>query len=451
MRVAFISMCRKECSGGNARVAHELAEWFATEHEVVIFCPADRTAVSPGANGLQVFGLRSLDEGNFSIPALSARDVNRIFKFLDRFQPDVVHAHDPDPIGLIGQFWAKLHGVPFVLTAHVLPSQFLDFGARDAVAILRHSIVETTARRFLTDFYRNCDALIALNARAAHDIRHFGYAGRVFTIPNGRDLRKYNQFGPADMSLPGRTLTFVGHIMRRKNQLFLVEAMRYLPRSYCLLIIGEPIEPMYAREIKQYVRDNGMDNIVFLGKVEHDDVPTHLATSHAFISASRLEVQSLVIIEALASGTPVVGLANETVDELVDERVGGRLPQTAEPWEFAAYVERLCTLPQSAYDVLSENARDRVKELDWSNAVKLTVEAYRALQQERQVTSRRQGTLLADLVSQRISIRAWLLVLLTVTLSPIGYLLARSTTALARLRRPTRAHRHAVANSRSAK
>ena len=54
--------------------------------------------------------------------------------------------------------------------------------------------------------------------------------------------------------------------------------MRYLPRSYCLLMIGEPIEPMYAREIKQYVRDNGMDNIVFPGKVKHDAIPTHLAT-----------------------------------------------------------------------------------------------------------------------------------------------------------------------------
>jgi len=490
MKVAFISMFRKECGGGNGRVAHELAEQFALEHKAVLFCPADRTEVSRGANGLQVFGLRSMGEGNLSLPSLSAKDVNRIFEFLDQFQPDVVHAHDPASIGLIGQIWAQLHGVPFVHTAHVLPSHMLDFGARDSVAILRNSITESIAKRFLADFYQNCDALIALNARAADDIRGFGYAGRVFTISNGRDLHKYNQSGPADMALPERTLTFVGHISRRKNQLFLVEAMRYLPRSYRLLIVGEPIEPMYAREIEECVRSNRMENVVLLGKVKHDDVPTYLANSHVFVSASRMEVQSLVLIEALASGTPVVGLANETVDELVDARVGHRLPQTAEPREFAACVEGLCTLPQSAYDVLCSNARDRVKELDWSNVVSLTVDAYRALQQERPVTTRRQSDFLADLVSllppgevrnvlaekvlllnqriqwrmsgrsrpdwlrhvhgaKRISTRTWLLAGFTVALSPIGYLLMKPSSALLRLRRPSRAHNGTATKSRS--
>jgi 1,2-diacylglycerol 3-alpha-glucosyltransferase len=485
VKIAFISMFQEESGGGNGRVAHELAEQFAAEHEVVLLCPADKTGVSLGANGLQVFGLRSVGDDNFSLPALSARDVNRIFDFLDRFQPDVVHAHDPASIGLIGQIWAHLHGVPFVHTAHVLPSHFLDFGARDAVAILRGSITETIVKRFLTDFYLNCDALIALNATAADDIRRFGYAGRIFTIPNGRDLRKYNQSGPADMSLPGRTLTFVGHVSRRKNQLFLVEVMRYLPRSYRLLIVGELIEPMYFRKLEEHVRSNGLDNVVFLGKVKHADIPTYLANSHAFVSASRMEVQSLVLIEALASGTPVIGLANETVDELVDTRVGSRLPQTAEPREFAACVESICTLPQPAYDALCLNARERVKELDWSNVVRLTVEAYRALQQERPVTTRRQGVFLADLVSllppgevrnalaekvsllnqkfqrrmsgrsqpdwlrqvrgaKRVSTRTWLLAGITVALSPIGYIFIKSTTVRTRLRRPGRTQKEAV-------
>jgi glycosyltransferase involved in cell wall biosynthesis len=475
-------MFRKEWGGGNGRAAHELAEWFALEHEVVLFCPADRTEVSVGANGMRVFGLRSRGEGNFSLPALSTRDVNRIFEFLDDFRPDVIHAHDPASIGLIGQIWAKLHSVPFVYTAHVLPSQFLDFGARDAVAILRHSITENLAKRFLSDFYHNCDALIALNARAADDIRRFGYTGCVFTIPNGRDLRRYSGLEPASMTSPERTLSFVGYINRRKNQRFLVEALRYLPRSYRLLIIGEPTEPAYYREIDEYVRRNGMDNVIFTGKVKHEDIPVYLANSHAFVSASRMEVQSLVLIEALASGTPVVGLGNETVDELVDERVGGRLPPSSEPQEFAALVERICTLPQSAYDILCDNARARVSALNWSNAVRLTAEAYKILLQERPVVTQRQGLLLADLVSllppgevrnalaaklspldqtiqqrrsaaappilfkglrgvQRVSTRTWLLVGLTVVLSPIAYLLVRPTSALALLRRPAEKRR----------
>ena len=45
-------------------------------------------------------------------------------------------------------------------------------------------------------------------------------------------------------------------------------------------------------------------------------IPNYLERAHVFPSASKMEVQSLVVIEALASGTPVVGLSNETIDEL---------------------------------------------------------------------------------------------------------------------------------------
>jgi hypothetical protein len=94
------------------------------------------------------------------------------------------------------------------------------------------------------------------------------------------------------------------------------------------------------------------------------------------VSASKMEVQSLVVIEALASGTPVVGLANETVDELVDESVGCRVPSEATPEAFARCVERICALPQSEYDRLCENARRRVETLDWSVVVGRTSDAY---------------------------------------------------------------------------
>ncbi len=49
--------------------------------------------------------------------------------------------------------------------------------------------------------------------------------------------------------------------------------------------------------------------------------------THAFVSASKMEVQSLAIIEALASGSPVIGLGNETVDELVDETNGSTVAE----------------------------------------------------------------------------------------------------------------------------
>ncbi|MCX6724912.1 MAG: glycosyltransferase, partial [Candidatus Shapirobacteria bacterium] len=129
----------------------------------------------------------------------------------------------------------------------------------------------------------------------------------------------------AKLSEKQRQLTFIGYLSRRKNQKYLLQVVEHLPENFVLNLIGKPINPMYLQELKDYVQRKQLKNVNFLGELPYKQIPAILERTHLLISASKMEVQSLVIIEALASGTPVVGLANETVDELVDSSVGFRL------------------------------------------------------------------------------------------------------------------------------
>jgi glycosyltransferase involved in cell wall biosynthesis len=384
MKIVFVSLFRdEESGGGEGRVAHEMAHHFAAHHDTVLMCPDDETGLWQAQDGLKILGVRSAGEGSVYFPALTGRNVNRIFAVLDRFDPDVVHAHEPASIGLIAQIWARMHDVPFVHTAHVLPSRVLDFGAVEVVKILRGSLSESVAQQMLSNFYENCDAVIALNRPGADSFRRFGYEGRLLVIPNGRDLRRYGTCENADLLLPEKTLTFVGWVSERKNQRYLLEVLRHLPGDYRLQIVGEPLDPAYELRLREFAADYNLTNVVFTGHVEHDNIPDYLERTHVFVSASKMEVQSLVVIEALASGTPVVGLSNETVDELVDDAVGCRLPKDAEPEEFARCVRGICDLPQSEYERMCERARERVARLDWAKVVAMTVEAYESLLREK--------------------------------------------------------------------
>jgi glycosyltransferase involved in cell wall biosynthesis len=401
MKVVFVSLFKPGLGGGEGRVAHELARHFAAQHDVVLICPAGRTGLYEEDTGLKVFGIRSAGNGEFQMPALSGKTVRSMIDFLDAFRPDAVHAHEPTLMGLIGQIWAKMNLVPFVHTSHVLPAKVLDFGATDAldVKLFQGSLVESMTRRALTDFYENCDAIIALNLPALRALREFGYQGKVFVIPNGRDLARYAGCAVADTGTAEKTLSFIGYVSERKNQIFLIDAHQHLPEHYKLLLIGKPLNPDYGRHLRHYCEARGLDNVVFVGQVPHEQIPSHLERTHVFVSASKMEVQSLVVIEALASGTPVVGLSNETTIELVDEEVGCRLPADATPQEFAARVERICTLPQPQYEQLCRDARDRVSHLDWSNVVDQTVAAYRELLEDQPSITKEEGAVLADLVS----------------------------------------------------
>jgi hypothetical protein len=112
-----------------------------------------------------------------------------------------------------------------------------------------------------------------------------------------------------------------------------------------------------------------------------------------------MEVQSLVIIEALASGTPVVALPNETTEELIDESVGVLLEKGTKPAAYAQAIQEILSLPEEEYLDLSQQARKRVSHLDWSNIVSRTVSAYQDLQEEKPTISEKESDILINMIS----------------------------------------------------
>ena len=224
------------------------------------------------------------------------------------------------------------------------------------------------------------------------------------------------------LSQTPKLLIFVGFVAERKNQLYLLDVMEHLPAGYGLRLIGEPLDPAYEQRLRDYAGEHHLSNVEFFGRVRHEAMPAYYEAAHLLVSASKTEVQSLVIIEALASGTPVVGLSNETVDELVDDTVGVRLPKETSPSEFAAAVNRLCRLPQADYDRLCARARERVKHLDWTVVAGAMLEAYTALADEKaaaRAASRAQPSwpLAVIAKARQVPQRTWLFAGLTVALS----------------------------------
>ncbi len=386
MKVVMISLFKPGHGGGSGRVAHELTRAFAERHETALIRPAEQTGPQSAENGLTIFGVRSAGQGEVWVPSLSAKNVGAITDFLDEFEPDVIHAHEPVSISIIAQIWAKMHQVPFVHTSHILPNKILDFGTVDAldVKLLQTALSETVTQQLLSDFYENCDAIIALNHYAEEALRNFGYEGRIFIIPNGRDLSRYTQCEQPNIEAKEKIISFIGYLVPRKNQAYLIETLRHLPSHYTLQLVGKALKPEYGTELRDLRQTYQLDNVNFIGQVEHGKIPQYLAQSHVFVSASKMEVQSLVVIEALASGTPIVGLANETIDELVDDAVGRRLPNDAEPAAFAEAIEEICALDSAAYEEMCQRAQTRVSDLDWPNIVHKTVDAYHTLIEEKE-------------------------------------------------------------------
>lgn len=387
-RIVFVSIFKEGEGGGEGRVAYELARAFAKTTNVVMLCPGEETRLVTDETGFRRFTIKSATQGNVSMPLLSPLNNQAVFRFLDAFQPQVIHVHDPALLGVMAQMWAKENRVPLFYTAHVLPGRALDFGVAEISRLFSAPINEALTERYLLNFYQNCDCVVALNQRAVDDITRFGYGGSLAIIPNGRNLKQFHACAFADSRAETKKLTFIGFLNKRKNQAYLLEMMRYLPQNYQLTLIGEPLQPEYRVQLEETARATNV-NVRFAGKLKQSEIAAELAQTHVFVSASRMEVQSLVIIEALASGTPVVGLSNETVDELVDECDGAWLATETAPEDFAAAVRRVAELPPGDYESLCRAARERVNALDWSNVMEKTIVAYEAALRERELVPQR--------------------------------------------------------------
>ncbi len=416
MKILVVSSHEHLHGGGEGRLAFEFAVEMSRRHQVALVYPGGPPDRLPHGARLQVYTIRSID---YVVPALTGGELRALFRFLNDFQPDVIHSHTPWFMGAIIQFWAYVHGVPYFFTAHELPSKILEWGlVRYMKGVSRTGLLHVLTRTYLVTFCRHCTGVVALNQAAARDIRGIGYRGRLSIIPNGRTLALYDGKEPADIGEAEKILAFVGDILPRKNQKFLVQVLSHLPPNYRLLLIGHDVDHRYRREIDASLNADLRRRVTFTGKLPHEQVPRHLARTHLWVSASLMEVQSLAVLEALASGTPVLGLSNETIDELVDARVGGRLARGTTPQQFAREVRRLCEGDPASYAELCRGARQRALPFDWSLAI---VRAERLYATAGPPGTARRGTLFLPLLlatsEMLISMMLYVVVRITALLS----------------------------------
>ncbi|MBL7123469.1 MAG: glycosyltransferase [Actinobacteria bacterium] len=386
MRVVFITFFRDSKGGGIGRVSYEIAQAFAQQdHKTVLICPGEKTQLRKVTPHLKYLQIRSIGEGDVAIPYLTVPNLKFLFNFLEKFSPQIVHGHDFGPLTLATQFWAINHKIPFIYTTHVLLTKPADFAINEFSKSLKHLMDTTLMKKYFFSFFKNCDAFIAPNKDAQKDILKYGFREKVFTIPNGRYIDTYQRCYPAKLSEKQKQLTFIGYLSKRKNQKYLFWVMECLPENFVLNLIGAPINPKYLQELKAFVQKKGLKNVNFLGEVPYEKIAGLLEKTHVFVSASKMEVQSLVIIEALASGTPVVGLSNETVNEFIDDSVGFCLEEKTSPRTFAEKVKKICSLSQKEYEFLCHNARKKVAHLDWPDIVKQTEMVYQKLIKEKKI------------------------------------------------------------------
>jgi glycosyltransferase involved in cell wall biosynthesis len=266
----------------------------ASGHEAKIFCRVIPKVMfkGEGKDDFIVIGIGDL--------------INR--KLLASFNPSVIITNAFYPTDLVARDYAKKHKVINLFYVHariekMMKTRFI-FGEYWPDFLI-NSVVN-----LFVDLLKDVDVIIALNDEMHEYIDNLFPGRDIEIVSNGIDLEMFPHTKRSVNEKEIINLLYVANFEARKNQLFLLDVMKYLPNNYHLHLVGGREDPSYYVQFRAKLRKMKGENVIFHGKLELSEVIPLYNQAHIFVDSSIMEAQSLVLLEAIASGLPIVRIYN---------------------------------------------------------------------------------------------------------------------------------------------
>jgi alpha-1,3-rhamnosyl/mannosyltransferase len=263
-------------------------------------------------------------------------------RLLRRLRPRVAHFQHSLPLFAGGRSVLTVHDLSFEREPELMPR-------RDRFVFKR--VVPRSTRR--------ADRLIAVSERTKEDLADlYGIPeDEVAVIPHGVDP----VFSPSERLGEGGYLLVVGAVQRRKDPRAAVDAGNEL--GIPVVLVGPEREPALARELRRLGAE-------LRGYVDHEELARLYRDASALVVPSRYEGFGLPVLEAMASGTPVVAAPDPALVE-----VAGDAAVFADQGDLSGAILHALDRRQA----LREAGFLRVTRFSWAGAAKRTADVYREL------------------------------------------------------------------------
>jgi 1,2-diacylglycerol 3-alpha-glucosyltransferase len=258
---------------------------------------------------------------------------------------DLVHIHTPFIAHYAAVRFARAHGLPVVATYHTFFEDYL----HHYVPILPRRIGRFIARHFTRSQCDDVAALISPSAPMREALLAYGVEVPIEVLPTGLPAEGFVRGDGAKFRRqfhlpPGRPLLlYVGRVAYEKNIDFLLRMFaRVRERRPDALFVVAGEGPALG-SLGKLARELGIAEYVkFIGYLDRNtDLPDCYAAGDAFVFASRTETQGLVLLEAMAQGTPVVSTAELGTRSILTEGCGAIVVPEDEAAFAAAVVSTL--------------------------------------------------------------------------------------------------------------
>lgn len=341
---------------GVAVSAWNLAAYLAGHgHEVAVMAPSTRLAddYEKYPEGFCVFRFLSVPNPFRSGFRVTMHPYKRILNAVKDWKPDVIHLEDPASICSCLAKAGDLYNIPVVISHHFTLDYILSY-----FRFLKplHQYSRRQLSRYLRNFYNRCQHVICPSETVEKWLISIGVYAPITVISNGVNLQRFfNYESPVairfNLGLPDLPIVlYVGRIDLDKRLNILLEAVPLVLKNHpaCFVLCGGG--NLLERLKKRILQEGLNEHVVFWGQLDHNDdnLPRLYQLASCFVMPSCIETQSIVTMEAMAAGLPVVAADSGALPELVSDGETGFLFKPNNAYDLAEKISQLLDNPEMA-------------------------------------------------------------------------------------------------------
>jgi len=351
LRVAIVAPSLRYVGGQSVQADLLLRHWQGDSDVQANFIPVDPLFPSGLRWVARVPGLRTLVRTPFYLAALwrGLRDVDVAHIFSASYASFLIA---PSPAWLI----ARMRGKKTLINYH--SGEARDHLQRSAIAraVLKRADLVVAPSSYLVDVFREF-GLAAEPVPNIVDLSHFTYRPRTPLRPHLVCTRGFHTYYSIDVVVKA-----------------FARVQKKLPSAQLDLVGGGPLES----SVRQLVSDMKLSGVNFRGVVSRQEIGKYYDQADIFINASRLDNMPVSVLEAFASGTPVISTSPEGMRYLVEDGRTGLLSEPGNSEALAENVLRVLRDPQLGLR-LAANAFEELRRYRWESVREQWLHAYRAL------------------------------------------------------------------------
>lgn len=362
MRIAIFSDTFSPEINGVTRNLDRLVNYFSQKGiEFIVFAPESGQKTDSLYEN-KVVRMKSYNFVLYPELKISLPDYLKVKNVMKNLDVDLIHLVTPFNIGLLGLYYAKQNDIPLTASYHTNFDQYLDY--------YNINFIENLAWKYLRWFHNHasinfCPSKVTLEELEERNFKNLDIWGRGIDTDLFSPDHRSEEFIEKNNLNEKISILYVGRAAKEKNISLIIDSLRNLNKRYKekieLIITGDGPE-------LENLKRSAPKNVIFTGFKKGLELSKIYASADIFAFSSLTETYGNVIIEAMASGLPVVSVYAGGVKENLINKYNGLKCEKNDVDEFSSKLEELI-LNNNLRKVLSHNARNYSLDKTWESVL----------------------------------------------------------------------------------